>query len=281
MEVVHLPEDLNIPSTELFSVYDYTTPNESFKQMITLHQNTFSFLIEGYKEVFANEQTVAIKHSHFLLMKKGRCLMTEKLTQSSKENYRSILFFFSNKALTNLVQKHQINYKQDITSKTAVFSFKYDEFIRSFVHSLIAVNKLKPTLQAKLLTTKFEELITYLIATQQTDFIASLLFEIQQQNQRFIEIVEANKLNKLTIKELAFLSNMSVSTFKRAFEKHFKSSPSKWFLEKRLEHAAFLLQNQSIRPSDIFEEIGYESLSNFVQAFKTKFGVTPKQYQLT
>lgn len=281
MEVVHLPKDLNIPPTELFSVFDYTTPNESFKQMVTLHQNTFSFLIEGYKEVYANEQTVAIKHSHFLLMKKGRCLMTEKLTHTTKESYRSILFFFSNKALIDLVQKHQITYKQDIASKTAVFSFKYDEFMRSFVQSLIAISKLEPKLQIKLLTSKFEELITYLVATQQTDFILSLLFEIQQQNQQFIEIVEANKLNKLTIKELAFLSNMSIPTFKRAFEKHFKSSPSKWFLEKRLEHAAFLLQNQSVRPSDIFEEIGYENLSNFIQAFKTKFGITPKQYQLT
>ena len=73
---------------------------------------------------------------------------------------------------------------------------------------------------------------------------------------------------------------MSVSTFKREFEKNFKSPPSKWFQEKRLEHAAFLLKNKSKRPSDLFEEIGYESLSNFIQAFKTKFGVTPKRYQL-
>jgi len=73
---------------------------------------------------------------------------------------------------------------------------------------------------------------------------------------------------------------MSVSTFKREFEKHFQESPSKWFQNKRLEHAAFLLQQHTKRPSDIFETIGYENLSNFVHAFKTKFGVTPKQFQL-
>ena len=73
---------------------------------------------------------------------------------------------------------------------------------------------------------------------------------------------------------------MSISSFKRTFEKHFHNSPSKWFQEKRLEHSAFLLKNKSERPSDIYQEIGYESLSNFIQAFKVKFGVTPKQYQL-
>jgi AraC-like DNA-binding protein len=46
-----------------------------------------------------------------------------------------------------------------------------------------------------------------------------------------------------------------------------------------LERAAFLLRNKSKRASDIFEEIGYENLSNFVHAFKVKFGVTPKQFQ--
>ena len=96
-----------------------------------------------------------------------------------------------------------------------------------------------------------------------------------------MEIVEMNKLNKLSVKELSFLSNMSVSTFKREFEKNFHSSPSRWFQEKRLDHSAYLLKNKSIRPSDIFEEIGYETLSNFIQAFKAKFGYTPKQYQLT
>ncbi len=72
---------------------------------------------------------------------------------------------------------------------------------------------------------------------------------------------------------------MSISKFKREFEKHFYSSPSKWFQEKRLEHAAYLLKAKSKRPSDIYKEVGYDNLSNFIQAFKMKYGVTPKQHQ--
>jgi AraC-like DNA-binding protein len=78
---------------------------------------------------------------------------------------------------------------------------------------------------------------------------------------------------------LCLPSEKHVSTFKREFEKRFHNSPSKWFQDKRLEHSAFLLKNESKRPSDIFEEIGYENLSNFIQAFKLKYDVTPKQYQ--
>ena len=119
----------------------------------------------------------------------------------------------------------------------------------------------------------------YLIKFKGVEFLYSFISNSGDQSQKFIQTIESNQLNKLTVKELSFLSNMSISKFKREFEKHFHSSPSKWFQEKRLEHAALLLKNNSKRPSDIYEETGYENLSNFIQAFKVKFGVTPKQYK--
>ena len=119
----------------------------------------------------------------------------------------------------------------------------------------------------------------YLLAIKGVNFLYSLISDSDNSKQKFIQIVENNKVNKLSIKELSFLANMSTSSFKRTFKKHFQSSPGKWFQEKRLEHAAFLLKNKLKRPSDIYQEIGYENLSNFTQAFKIKFGVTPKKYQ--
>ncbi|TSE08563.1 helix-turn-helix transcriptional regulator [Aquimarina algiphila] len=278
MEIINLPDDLRLQGSSTFKVFDYQTSKECFKQMVSLQQNTFSFLIEGSKEVFSDTTSISIEKSNFLLMKMGHCLMTEKLPNAI-DNYRSILFFFSDESLLECIQKHKIentgNYNQE-----SIYSFQYDDFLKTFVKGLIDISKLNLQIQAKLLKIKFEELILYLIHIKGPDFVFSLISDVDSQLQHFIEIVETNKLNKLTIKELSFLSNMSVSTFKREFEKHFHSSPSKWFQDKRLEYSAFLLKNKSKRPSDIFEEIGYESLSNFIQAFKAKFGITPKQYQL-
>ena len=246
--------------------------------MVSLQQNTFSFLIEGRKEVFSDKTSVSIEKSSFLLMKKGHCLMTEKLPNTAR-NYRSILLFFSTESLIEFTQKHRIKNLKSYDQKS-IHSFEYDDFLQTFVNALVDISKLNPKIQTKLLDVKFEELMIYLLETRGSDFIFSLISNVDSQLQNFIDIIETNKLNKLTVKELAFLSNMSVSKFKREFQKQFKNSPSKWFQDKRLEHSAFLLKVQSQRPSDIFEEIGYENLSNFIQAFKTKFGITPKQYQL-
>ncbi|MBW1295196.1 helix-turn-helix domain-containing protein [Aquimarina litoralis] len=277
MKTIVLPDELNLDTSKSMAVYDYESNKEIARQQISLNTNTFSFLQKGLKEVFFDDSSYAIDNSQFLLIKSGHCLMTEKLSNNS-EHYRSVLFFFTNEDILQFIRKFELQASNN-TTLYSTYSFQYDTFIKRFVDSLLDIVKLSPAIQDKILPTKFEEIMLYLIELKGVDFLYAFTKNIDDQTQRFIQTVESNRLNKLTLKELSFLSNMSVSKFKREFEKHFHASPSKWFQEKRLEHSAYLLKNKSKRPSDIFEEIGYESLSNFIQAFKTKFGVTPKQYQ--
>ena len=277
MKIITLPDELNLNSSSSICVYDYESTKEISKQQILLNKNTFSFLQEGKKEVFFDNSSFAIDNSQFLLMKSGHYLMTEKLS-NIEDYYRSILFFFSNEDVLKFIRKFELNPTESSTLYST-YSFNYDSFIKRFADSLLDISKLSTAIQKNILDAKFEEIMLYLLEFKGVDFLYSIINNSDNNSQRFIQTIESNQLNKLTIKELSFLSNMSVSTFKREFEKHFQSSPSKWFQEKRLEHSAFLLKNKSKRPSDIYEEIGYENLSNFIQAFKMKFGITPKQYQ--
>ena len=277
MNTITLPDELALNSILSIEVYDYESTQEISKQQILLNKNTFSFLQEGTKEVFFDNSSYAINNSQFLLMKSGNCLMTEKLS-NVEEYYRSVLLFFSNEDVLKFIRKFELN-APDSKNYYSTYSFSYDVFIKRFVESLLDISKLSKKIQSRILETKFEEIMLYLVEFKGVEFLYSLISNSSNEHQKFIQTIESNQLNKLTIKELSFISNMSVSTFKREFEKHFRSTPSKWFQEKRLEHAAFLLKNNSKRSSDIFEEIGYETLSNFTQAFKLKFGLTPKQYQ--
>ncbi|NLR93775.1 helix-turn-helix domain-containing protein [Flammeovirga agarivorans] len=276
MKTITLPDELNIHNSFSIKVYDYKSTAEISKQQILLNKNTFSFLQEGNKEVFFNDSSKSIDNSEFLLMTSGHCLMTEKLSSRSNA-YRSILFFFSTEDVLHFITKFNLHLEKPNNSPSA-FSFQYDAFIQRFVDSLVDLSSHSIALQQNILSTKFEEIMLYLTEIKGIDFLYALVAENQQQ-QKFIQTVESSKLNKLTIKELAFLLNMSVSSFKREFQKQYQCSPSKWFQDQRLEHAAMLLKNHSKRPSEVYEAMGYESLSNFIQAFKKKFGITPKQYQ--
>ena len=278
MQVFTLPDYLQLNSEEEIQLFDYVAEGESEKNMVNLTMNTCSFLLEGFKEVITGNKTVSINQEDFLLMKAGHCLMTERFAMPS--NYRSLLLFFSDKAVLDFCRKHHIDLNtHEIGSN--VLSIHKDAFLKNLIQGLLELSKMNATVRSKLLPLKFEELMLYLVASQGTGFLSSLLAHTTDKARHFKEVVESNKLNKLILKELAFLCHMSLSTFKREFEKVYGESPSKWFQDQRLEYSAFLLKNESKRASDIFDEIGYENLSNFIHAFKTKYGITPKQYQQT
>ena len=276
MYTITIPDELNLENSLAVQVFDYSSSKGVSKQQIILNQNTFSFLIEGTKEVVFDNSALSIDDSQFLVMKSGNCLMTEKLSEVS--NYRSVLLFFSNEMLSKFIRKIELE-KIESKGYQSVFAFEYDEFLKRFVDSLVDLSKLSKNLQNKILEVKLEEIMLYLVEKHGTDFLYSLSVNADNTTQNFIQIIENSHLNKLTLKELAFLCNMSVSTFKREFEKHYSESPIKWFQNKRLEFAHFLLQQKQKNPSEVYFEVGYENLSSFTQAYKSKYGVTPKHHQ--
>jgi len=277
MNTIKLPDSLNLEKSETVQVYDYYSSKEISKQQIILNQNTFSFLIEGRKEVVFDNSKLSIDNHKFLIMKSGHCLMTEKLSEI--KNYRSILLFFTNETLSRFIQKFEIK-NIEPTKYKSVYSFEYDVFIKRFVDSLVDISKLSRTVQKRLIEVKFEEIMLYLIELHGTYILYSLTIHNDNITQKFTRTVESNQLKKLTLKQLAFLCNMSVSTFKREFEKHYSESPIKWFQNKRLEHAHYLLNQKQKKSSEIYFEVGYENLSSFIQAYKAKYYITPKQQQI-
>lgn len=90
-------------------------------------------------------------------------------------------------------------------------------------------------------------------------------------------MVESKIQSNLKLEEIAFLFNMSLSTFKRHFISEYKVSPGKWFHDKRLLKAKRLLEEGICKPSELYLEFGYNNLSNFSTAFKNKFGVSPNK----
>jgi AraC family transcriptional regulator, exoenzyme S synthesis regulatory protein ExsA len=75
------------------------------------------------------------------------------------------------------------------------------------------------------------------------------------------------------------MAGCSVSTFKRKFEQLYQSTPGKWIQTRRLEESYHLIHTTDKTISEICFEVGFENPSHFIQTFKTRFGITPKQLQ--
>ena len=91
---------------------------------------------------------------------------------------------------------------------------------------------------------------------------------------RFQEIIHANLYENLKLEELAFLTGLSVSSFQRKFKSIFHSSPRRYMLDQRLQKAKELLQNSSLRISEIAADCGFEDVGHFSKSFAVFFSVS-------
>ncbi|HWK05800.1 MAG TPA: AraC family transcriptional regulator [Puia sp.] len=272
-----LPGNLASDEKADLQVFYYDLDNLMNRSKVVLEQYVISFLLGGHKELNFAGSAIQIDNTKALIVTQGNCLLTEK--DHGSQDYRSILLFFSRQKLTELLLKRGLlsDPSQKPKPVSPYFSFEQDTFIKVFINSLSLHFSLGKNLSKQLLEVKFEEIMIYLADTYGNRFISFLQYSLEQDhNLSFKNTMEVNKYTNLSLEELAFLCNMSVSTFKRHFGKVFKDTPGNWFKQKRLERARTLLQTGKATPSEIFNSSGYKNLSHFSTAFKNRFGKSPR-----
>lgn len=265
------------------SVIRYNSDVASINARIELRQNLFSFLLEGRKSVQYAGTHVTINPNQFLLLSSGNCLMTEKIAAPGGL-YKSILFFFDSELLADFFIRHPQAFQASIkqTNEAPCLMFEKDAFLINFIDSLGCMLASSQPLSAEMRKVKLEELLLYLSEQypEKIQRLRNLSYEADD-HLLISQAITANIYTAVTVEELAFLCNMSQSTFKRRFAKIYGTSPNKWLLEKRMQRAAQLLKQGECKASEIYFELGYENLASFIQSFKQVYGLTPKQYQLS
>ncbi len=259
-------------SPDLF-VYDFKMTNDVVKSKVNLSMNMFSFLQVGKKQVHFADTSVAVNKDQSLLLKKGNWLWTELLDKEAI--YYCKLLFFSEEKLLEFLKKHTKNTLLN-KDEIAYFVIENDTYISSYLNSLSTLSNAPSSFSENLLSIKFEEIMLYLLNKYGENFEIYLQSLISKEVSPFKKTVESNVYSNLKLGEIAFLCNMSLSTFKRHFTSEYNEAPGKWLQDKRLQKAMELLQEGSLKPSDIYLDIGYNNLSNFSTAFKNKFGKSPK-----
>jgi AraC-like DNA-binding protein len=90
-----------------------------------------------------------------------------------------------------------------------------------------------------------------------------------------ISFMEKNYMFNVPMEKFGYLTGRSLTTFKRDFQKAYKSTPQRWLTKKRLELAHYLFTEKKKKPVEVYYEVGFENLSHFSYAFKKQFGYTP------
>lgn len=269
----------NKPDQSSLFIHDFRMTDDVVKSRVRLNLHMFSFLQIGEKQVHFANNSVAVNEKQSIIIKSGNLLMTELINKDFV--YFCKLFFFSQKNVEDFLHKHRDSFSystKETANEVPFFVIENDEFTASFVNSLSSIQVLDSKYADNLLAIKFEELMLYLANKYEGKFIQYLhSITSLHINSSFRKIIETNIFTNLKLEEIAFLCNMSLSTFKRHFTNEYSVNPGKWFLSKRLHKAKEILQEGVFKPSEIYEDFGYNNLSNFSSAFKKEFGFSPNK----
>ena len=94
-----------------------------------------------------------------------------------------------------------------------------------------------------------------------------------------IEIIHNRFAENLPISELAKTSHMSEATYTRLFKKNLNVTPSQYIMNLKLEQAATLLATTRLSIAAIAQSCGFFDSSHFIDKFKRKHQLTPKDYR--
>jgi AraC-like DNA-binding protein len=166
-----------------------------------------------------------------------------------------------------------------IYSGEPVVILENDAFIKGYFDSLMPYfgqpEKLTPILEQA----KTTEVIALLL---RNPALKNFLFDSSEPHKTDLEAYMNRHFSyNVPLAQFAKLTGRSLSTFKRDFVKIFSTTPEKWLQKQRLEQAHFLITQNNKRPSDIYLELGFETLSHFSYTFKKQFGQTPTELQNT
>ena len=194
MTTIKIPNDLVLETNSIMT-HDFETKEYVPKQKMSLNKNTFSFLKEGTKVVYYLDNNEKVSNDKFILLKKGDCLMTHRLSVKGGVFF-SRLLFFTDEDVLKFVRKYgfSLDNNKDY-SPTKVF--KTDSFILTFVESLSEVHNLSEDMRPRIIQNKFEELMLYLVEVYGLEFLNSFNISHSVKMQRFLAAVENNKYKKI------------------------------------------------------------------------------------
>ncbi|MEO5997991.1 MAG: AraC family transcriptional regulator, partial [Chitinophagaceae bacterium] len=90
-----------------------------------------------------------------------------------------------------------------------------------------------------------------------------------------------NYRKNITLKDVASISNLTITSFCRYFKLMTKKSYNNFLKEVRIGHSCQFLIEDKLSISQTADKCGFYNISNFYRHFKNVMGVTPQMYKLT
>lgn len=254
--------------------FAYQMPNEA----------CFFYLVQGCSNIIAPTDRAMISTNEGVVMQCGNYLAEMFLEDNQSVEYcTAIAIHLYPETLKMIYDKEFPDFLMEMekVKPLVIEKHKASELLKNYIDSLEFYFQNPSLVSEELLKLKIKELLLLLAKTDNGAAVRTLINRLfTPMEVDFKEVIEGNLYNNMSVEELATLTNLSLSSFKREFTKHYATSPAKYIRKRKLAKAAKLLKNTQLRISQICYDCGFVDLAHFSKTFQKAYGIPPSEYRL-
>ncbi len=241
----------------------------------------FYYIVEGESRTYAPAGMLEQPVEEGLVLQCGNYL-TEFVTNSKSDRFQAIAIHLYPEVLRMIYDKDFLDFLEEVDRIRPIHyeRYKSSALLTTYISSLDFYFQNPELVSDELQKLKIKELLLLLARTDKASAVRRLISGLFTSNTpHFTSVIEANLFNNLSLEELAHLTGMSLSAFKRAFAQYYQCPPARYIRQRRLEKAARLLSRTTLRISEVAFEAGFQDLAHFSKAFQKFYGKSPTAWR--
>jgi len=260
---------------------NYTVQTDTISKPVGKRFVQFYFCTKGGAAFhFENRNPYLMKEGNSLLLFHPEIDIPINISLSKKS--KLVIFVITIQKLEEIFApyKHKLPFLSGSKYQT-VYKEKSLSIAEKLVISQMEDDFLDPDLEEMYFSLKLNELmIQYFSHSSNYENQSSVIKDenfVAQLNQ-IKEILIENIAAPPSMKELAEENDLTEYKVKEGFKKYFGKTISQFILDTKLEMGKEKLDLKVKQVQEIAYDLGYENPSHFIEAFKKKYGITPKQW---
>ncbi len=262
----------------LFSWYELSTPIE--KELSLPSESCFAYILEGDNQDVTKSGFSATKGTVILSL----CGKTVGRSFSTIETgyISTIVVHFNQDVLQKVFDGEKPKFWKELDCPCKKDSFQEDAsaLVKAYFLSVAKFFEHKTALSEEILAVKLQEIILLLLQTEESSHMNLIIRRLfSNKTFSFRKVIDANLYEPLDLQRLAAMTNNSMASFKRKFNKVYNSTPAKYITQKKMAKARSTLAFSQNSVQEICYDCGFINPSSFSRMFKNEYGCSPTEFR--
>ena len=271
---------LNLYGEKLFERARVTPP---FKRANHLsNEACLLFFSEGGNNHYSQSESLTVTTGDGILMKCGNFFF-DLIPDEETGNAEMIAIHFFPKVLKQIFRNAPPKFlteSNNSVSNQFMTQINGNQVLAAYMESIILLFKNPSLADEEVLALKLKEIVLILSKMDNSGLRQILNNLFNPTSVAFKQTIEAHLFSRLSLEDMASLTNNSLSSFQRQFKKLYKTTAANYIKNKRLEKSAELLKISDLSITEISDECIFSDIAHFSNSFKEKYNFTPSEYRL-